>query len=251
MKARFNLICALFLMGSIGLSAADMIIKTKSKVIKADSITANSEGVLTFKAGGATQQIKPGKYIYARIPKPKAVANADKKMKSGQYGAAIQAYDKAYGKYKYLGWDVYCKLKKAVALAKMKKNKDAIKILKRIKKPVDPAKNREFNKIREILTDLNIKEGNLSEAQSAMRSIGHTSNPKVLAKNNNKQAEILLKNGKRKDALLMYLRTVLLIDKKIRERKTALKKVISMLKEDKNNKYLEFENIMKKDYGSN
>ena len=249
MKAKVNLICALVMMGCLSLSAAEMIIKTKSKVIKADSITSNSEGVLTFKAGGATRQLKPGKYIFARIPKPKAVVSADKLYKSGKYGEALKAYDKAYAKYKYLGWDLYCKVMKAKCLAKQNKTKDAISVLKSIRKPVDPAKKRDYSKAKEILTDLNIKVGNLSEAQSAMRSVARTSNPRIIAKSNNKQAEILMKNGKRKDALLMYLRTVLLIDKKIKERKTALEKVIEILKEDKDNKYIEFEKMLKADYG--
>jgi len=251
MKAKVNLICALAIMGCLSLSAAEMLIKTKSKVIKADSITANSEGVLTFKAGGATQQMKPGKYIYARIPKPKAVTNADRKFKAGKYSEAINAYDSAYSKYKYLGWDLYCKIMKAKCLAKLNKPKEAITILKQIRKPIDPSKKRDYAKSKEILTNLNIKVGNLSEAQSAMRSVAKTSNPRTIAKSNNKQAEIMLKSGKRKDALLMYLRTVLLIDKKIKERKSALQKVIAILKEDKNNKYIEFEKMLKADYGSN
>ena len=249
MKAKINLIFALILCGTVAVFAGDKgIIKTKSKLIKAESITANSSGVLTFKSGGATQQIKPGKYIYARIVKPKFISNADKKLSSNQYGPAIEAYNKAYDKYKYLGWDVYCLYKKAYAQARMKKNKEAIATLKKIKRPLDPEMKKIYNKSKELLTDLNIKTGNLTEASREMKSVGRSSNPRVIAKSNNKQGDILLKNGKRKEALLMYLRTVLLIDKKVKERKIALNKVIKILKDDGNIQYKKFEKILKKDY---
>ena len=249
MKTKINLIFALILCGATAIFAGDKgIIKTKSKLIKAESITANSSGVLTFKSGGATQQIKPGKYIYARISKPKFISSADKKLSAKQFGAAIEAYDKAYNKYKYLGWGSYCLYKKALAQAKMKKNKEAIATLKRIQKPIDPEEKKLYNKSKQLLTDLNIKIGNLKEARSEMNSIGKSSNPRTIAKSNNKQGDILLKDGKRKEALLMYLRTVLLIDKKIKERKTALKKVIKILKDDGNIQYKKFQKMLDSDY---
>jgi len=250
MNAKINLIFALILCGTTAVFAGNKgIIKTRSRLIKADSISSNSSGVLTFKSGGATQQMKPGKYIYARITtKPKMVGSADKKLSAKQYRPAIDAYNKAYEKYKYLGWGTYCLYKKAYTQARMKKNNDAIATLKQIKKPIDPEEKSVFAKSKELLTDLNIKMGNLSEARKQMQSVGKSSSPKVIAKSNNKQGDILLQNGKRKEALLMYLRTVLLIDKKIRERKVALNKVINILKEDKNNKYIEFQKILKKDY---
>ena len=249
MKAKINLIFALILCGTTAVFAGDKgIIKTKSKLIKAESITANSSGVLTFKSGGATQQIKPGKYIYARITKPKYISSADKKLSLKQYAPAIDAYNKAYAKYKYLGWGTYCLYKKAYAQARMKKNKEAIATLKKIQKPIDPEMKKIYTKSKELLTDLNIKTGNLSAARQEMQSIGKSSNPRVIAKSNNKQGDILLKNGKRKEALLMYLRTVLLIDKKVKERKTALNKVIKILKDDGNIQYKKFEKMLKSDY---
>lgn len=225
-------------------------IQTKSKKISADKISSDSRGVLTYSASGFSQKVKPGDYIYARIPKPREVGDAFNKLKSKKYDDAAKAFEKAYKDYRYLGWDVYCIYYGAYALDKDNKKAEAIEMINRLKEiPEDRTKWPRYMEAKKLLSELYIEKSQFNEAQEVLKELGTAQSPAIAAFANVKQGDILLKKGKRKDALLMYLRTVLLFDKSNKkERPEALQKTIEILKGDRNNKYLVFEKMLKTDY---
>lgn len=225
-------------------------IKTKTKTITADKITSDSKGVLTYTASGFSQKIKPGDYEYARIPKPKEVNNAFNKLKSKKYDETVKEFEKAYQDYRYLGWDVYCIYYGAYALDKDGKKAEAIAMINRLTEmPEDRSKLPQYMEAKKLLAELYIEQSKFNEAQDVLKELGTAQSSAIAAFANVKQGDILLKKGKRKDALLMYLRTVLLFDKNNKkERPEALQKTVEILKGDRNNKYLVFEKMLKTDY---
>jgi len=252
MKTALKAIFVIAFFAGFGLVAAEkpFIQKTRSKKIHADKITADSKGVLTYTAKGFSQKIKPGDYLYARVPKPKAVFSAFSKLRSKKYAKAVNAFEKAYKNYRYLGWDVYCIYYGALALDKDGKKDKAIARLNLIKKtPEDDTKLPKYMEAKKLLADLYIEGSKFNEAQEVLKVLATAKSPAIAAFANVKYGDILLKKAQRKDALLMYLRTVLLFDKSNKkERPEALKKTIEILKGDRNNKYLVFEKILKTDY---
>ena len=251
MKTVSKAIFTIAFFAGFGLMAAKpFIISKQNKKIIADKITADLRGNLTYTARGVSQKMKPSAYIYARIPAPKAIKQAYATIKSKKYADAVRAFDKAYKHYRYLGWDVYCIYYSAIALNKLGKKAEAIaKINQLTKQPEDRQKLPRYMEARKLLAELYIAESEFDKAQEILKELGSASNASIAAFANNKQGDILYKKGKKKDALLMYLRTVLLFDKSnTKERPKALKKTIEILKEQQNNKYLVFEKMLETDY---
>ena len=115
--------------------------------------------------------------------------------------------------------------------------------------PVDREKIARYLEAKKLLAELYIEKSNYPAAQTVLKELGNARSSSIAAFSNVKQGDILLKQGKKKDALLMYLRTVLLFNKSnTKERPEAFRKTISILKGDKNNKYLVFEKMAKADY---
>jgi predicted negative regulator of RcsB-dependent stress response len=253
MKTAFRVIFVTVFIAGFGIAATSAdkpFIQTKNKKIVADKVTSDSRGVLSYTASGFSQKIKPGAYLYARIPKPKAVSKAFSRLKSRKYADAAKAFEKAYKDYRYVGWDVYCIYYGAYALEKAGKKAEAIARLNLLKKqPKDKTKINKYMEAKKLLAELYITDSKFPEAQKVLKELGAAPGEDIPAFANVKQGDILLKQGKRKDALLMYLRTVLLFDKSNKkERPEALKKTVEILKGDRNNKYLVFEKILKTDY---
>lgn len=228
------------------------IINKQGKKITADKITSDSKGTLTYTAKGFSQRMKPGQYKFARIPRPKSITSALSKIRSKQYDAAVKALDKCYQQYRYLGHDVDCIFYAAYCLEKLGKKSEAIaKINKLTEKPKDTSKMKKYMETKKLLADLYIAESKFKDAEEVLKELSGAQSPAIAAFANNKRGDILLKKGERKDALLMYLRTVLLFNKtNKKERPEALFQTIKILKDDRNNKYLEFEKILKTDYPS-
>ena len=67
----------------------------------------------------------------------------------------------------------------------------------------------------------------------------------------NARGDIFLATEKKRDAVLMYLRTALLMPKENRERPKALLKVANLLKEMNDNRAANFANMLRTDYPDN
>jgi len=208
-------------------------------------------GTLTYKSGSLTQRIKSKEYIYARIPMPKEIKSALRKLKSRKYSDAVRELDSAYNKYRFLGWDIFCIYYAGAALEKDGKIDRAITKLKMLNTyPKDPEKIRDYDKAKKLLATLYITKSDFDEAEKILAAIGQADDPEIFAFVNNSRGDILAKKGKNKDAVIMYMRTVMFSTKENnkKERPEAIAKVVKLLKEEKNNRYLDFEKILKAEY---
>lgn len=251
MKTTSKLIWMMVLLAGINVFADEKpYIMTKTKKITADKIKSDAKGNLIYTDSGFSRKIKPTQYLYARIPKPSEIVSAFNKLRSKKYSDGAKAFEQCYKEYRHLGWDVYCTYYEAYALDKLGKKAEAISVIKRLSElPKDPTKMRRYMEAKKMLADLYIAENKFDDAQVVLKELGGAQDSSIAAFANNKQGEILKKKGKDKDALLMYLRTVLLFDKNNKkERPEALIATIKLLKEAKNNKYLIFEKMLQADY---
>ncbi|NOY74859.1 MAG: tetratricopeptide repeat protein [Kiritimatiellaeota bacterium] len=214
-----------------------------------DKVTADGVN-LRVKKGSIARKIRKGDYKYARVPLPTLVRKAAKALGSKKYDSAVSLFKKAYDEYKLLGWDAFCVYGSARASVDMGKKKQAVDGLLRLKgKPEDPDKMLYYIKAKRLLAQLYVDDAQFDKAKVVLKELGACKNDAVAAFSNNLLGDILMKQGKRKDATLMYLRTALLFsEKNTKERPAALFKVIEILKQDRNNKYKDFEKILRKDY---
>jgi predicted negative regulator of RcsB-dependent stress response len=226
-------------------------IQTKTKKILAERITSDTKGRLTYKVKTLQMKLKPEEYIYARVPMPREITSALRKLQSKQYTDAANGLKQAYDKYRFLGWDVFCLYYIGAAYEKAGKIDMAVKELEKIKEfPKDPSKKKDYYSAKKLLATLYIKKSEYEKAEKTLSAIGEADYSDIFAFVNNSRGDIFKKQGKKKDAMLMYLRTVMLCTKENnkKERPEALVKVIEILKEDNNNRHLDFEKILKADY---
>jgi len=231
------------------------VIDKKNKKIVSSSITSDAKGVLTIATGSGGRiktKMNPGQYKYARIDMTKDLKKAAGDLRSKKYAAAATALRKLYSKYRFVGWDVFCAFASAQAFNAEGKDGEAIDMLEKLGDlPVDPSKMKYYMRGMKLLAELYAKTGNTSKTMSTLDILSQSNDNSIAAFSNNLKGDLLLKQGKKKDAKLMYMRTALLFGKNNKvERPEALFKTIQMLRSEKNNKALEFEKMLKNDYPS-
>ena len=252
-KSKTILALTLFATFTTALFAASkkpFIVKKGGRKEYYDTITADSRGVLMLKKGKITKKIKPGAYNYAHILMPSDIKKSVGLLKSKKYSEAAAQFQKLYAKYKFLGWGAFCAYAGAQALDAAGKKPAAISSLTLVSKmPVDPSEQRYYFRGQKLLATLYVDTSNFDKALRILQKLSKSNDNSTVAFSNNMIGDLFAKQGKNKDAKLMYMRTALLFDQKNKkERPEALVKIIKMLKKEKNNKALEFEKILKVDY---
>ena len=225
-------------------------IQTAQQRIVVDKVTASPRGELTYTVSGTSVRLAPDGYIFARVPRPELVNTGIAQIRAKNFAQAVETFDKLYSDFRFLGWDVEAIYFSAFALEKLGKNKEAIDKLNLItEEPKDPEKMSRYYEAKRLLAEIYITEKKLAEAHKVLQLLGGAQSDAIVAFANNKQGDILLLEGKRRDALLMYLRTALLFDKNnTRERPEALGKIVKIFKEDRNNRFIDFEKMFAADY---
>ena len=103
-------------------------------------------------------------------------------------------------------------------------------------------------KLKQALVEALLALNKLDDADRIVRGL-KTSNPKVACFVFNTRGKLLAAQGKKKEALLQYLKTVLIFDKSVGSvRKDAYREVVALLKEMKDQRARRFEAKMKKEY---
>jgi len=221
------------------------IIRNDKKRLPVKTLTADANGVLAYKTSGFSQKLKPGQYIYARIPLPEAIKNAVRKYRAKKYKDAIKEFDAAFKTNRYLGWGSYCMYYAAKSLEGMDKKSEAVEKLKLLKDmPKDPEEMPWFLKAKQLEADILIAEKKFDAAGKVLSIISKGGDQKSAMFANNAKGDILMAQGKDSEALFMYLRNVLLFnsDKSAPSTK-AITEVVKILKAEKNPRAEEFEKM--------
>lgn len=231
-------------------SAKDFFVNKDGKRVVVDKITADARGKLTFKKGKFKQVVKRSQYRYAYADKPAGRSKAVKLEKAGKYQDAAKAYKELFDNYKYLGWAAYAMFNRADCLAKAGDEATAITELQKWLRDFksNPKEEKYYNFCNKLLVKLLIKKGDYAAAMPILKKMENSKDDDNAAFATNSKGLILSKQGKKKDATLQYLQTVLLFDAKNKERPEALYMVSTLLKEQNDARSKKFADKLKQDY---
>ncbi len=255
MRKKEALILSVLAFAAWSVSAVEIHIENKDgSPIKGEYLSCEPNGDITFKQEKLQRKIKANEYKYARLAKvPDEITAADKKFAEAKFQEALASYKTLYNQYKYVGFDVYCLWKESACLEKLGKNDDAVARLKTLDsyQLVDKKKEPEFNESRKLLSNILIGTGKYDDALAVLAVLGNSEDDNISAFSFNAKGDILVKQNKKKEAILMFMRTALILNPQNKERPRALCQIANLLKELNDNRSIKFAEILKKDYPDN
>ncbi len=228
-----------------------MVYKKEGAPVKGSFVKGDPNGDLWVMQGQVRVKVKASDYSYARLAdKPKDIDAAEKLLAAKNYEKAASDFAGLYTKYKSVGYDVFCVFGEASALVGLGKKNDAINRLKILDKYelVDQDKETEFYESRKLLSTLCIEESKFADALAILADLGQSNDDDVAAFGFNSRGDILLKQDKKRDAVLMFMRTALLFPVENKERARALLMVANVLTDMQDNRGKVFLDMLKSDY---
>ena len=167
-----------------------------------------------------------------------------------KYADVAAMFNQTYKKYRYLGWECLTVLVAAKALSNLGKTTEAISKLELVKKKSkNPTEAKEYFKVKRLLAELYVQNSDFDKAKNALKDLSQSNDDSIVAFANNIRGDIYAKEGKTRDAVIEYAKTALLFEKNNKkERPKALRKIVKLLRQEKNNKAKNFEKILRQDY---
>lgn len=219
--------------------------------IHADSVSFNPDGSVSFSNAGIKHLIPSELFDFAQTPEPADIAAADELLRQHQYPAAAKAFSMAADNPSHPDWTVYCLYNQADAMSKSGQTSQVLPILAKIAQIHVKGPDRELLAYaRSALLRANIlaAEGKNDEAAALLPSLFSNHNDDLAAEAFNLHAEILLKQGKTREALLAYMRPALQFDRGVRARKIALSQICKILASMNDPREKTFSDILNRDY---
>jgi len=226
-----------------GRGSACWVLTKAGRRVPGAALTALPDGTLRLQlqAGGPVQTFKPGTYRAAYIPKPREVAQLEALFARKQYADVVKYGPAVFARYKFLGWGDYVAALHARALLAQNKPEAALKVL-------DEARawawfhQDELLKAR-VLALVELKK--FDDALQAAEALAKSDRRDMAAFAFNIRGRILAAKGRKREAVLEYLKTVLLFrpGQADRERTEAKERVVALLKEMKDPRWKEFEKL--------
>lgn len=244
------------LLAALTLHAADeSLIRTlDNQDLKVTALTALPDGSLEYSLPDSKirTRIPQGRYLYAWIPKPTEVEQADHYLRNGSLAQAAAAYKLAYDKYKLLGWDLYCIAKESEALAGLGEKTEAVRKLDQLKnyKLLNMRLVPHLNEIKRLNARLCIELGKYDDAKPLLDEMAAGNDDSNAAFAFLQKGNILRRKGNLKEASLMYLQATLLFPDS-GERPEALYRLQAALTELKDPNAVRFANMLRKEYPDN
>ncbi|MCK5802618.1 MAG: tetratricopeptide repeat protein [Lentisphaeria bacterium] len=207
----------------------------RGATVTGTDITADSQGnlVLIIKKG-VSRKFKRGTYRAAHVPKPKYVAVLEKKAAAGSLEEVVKASPTLFEKYKYLGWGGYIAAIHGQALLSQKKVDEAYNVFAEGWK----VRGEHADKLtRGRLTCL-VEKGEYDKASPVLDQMMSKMGKSDAAYAFNLRGRILAEQGKTKEAVLEYLKTLLFIppDSNVKARNEARKQAVALLRKLKDPK---------------
>ncbi len=220
------------------------VITEEGNRVYGSKLEADRQGNLTLnlEEGRVTRRFKKGRYRAAYVPRPKSVRNLQAAFTDGEFGYIDENADKILQQYGYLGWgDMIMYIRAKVALDR-NKPEQALKHLK---------EGQEYPGIHKALTARALAETYvaLEDFDKAERQIGRvldeTDKAGMLAAMFNLKGDLRAAQGREKEAVLEYMKTILLFDKKEAgdNFEQARKSMVELMKDMNDRRYQKFENL--------
>ncbi len=222
------------------------IVGKNNKKIYGIGISSDKSGNISLKLPhGGNQKFKKGSYKSAHCPKPNELTKAGRLIKEKKFDKAQILLEEAFRSYCFLGWAGRIGLLQCKLLKRQKKFSEANKIiLESFKYQLSEkyAKAFTFEKI-----DVLIELKKFEEAEQELIKLGSLE-PDVVAFKYNSLGKLSALRGNKKEAILHYLKTILLVKNSENRRKNAYLNVIKLMQEMNDNRHIEFSKKMKDEF---
>jgi len=206
------------------------IIDARGNKITGNRLTADPDGNLTLQieAGGPVTMFRVGNYQSAMSPKTQELQNFEQLYAAGKLDNVTEAAGKLYPKYQYLGWGGTVSYYAGMALLDKGNANAALLLFDRglgLKDAGTEALTK--GKIQALLV-----LQKTAEAQTLLDKLSVSNDPGIAIFTFNTRGKLLAAEGKKKEAVLQYLKTMLLFKPGTypKERDEARKAVAALLR---------------------
>ncbi len=187
-------------------------------------------GIEFVDANNRTVRLKGGQFKAAFVPEPEQVQALDKLLEAKEYDKVIQYAGQTLAAYGILGWgDKIACLQGEAYLAKNDPVKAAEAFAMGMRFPGSYRDNLVRGRVQAM-----IAQGKASEVSGDLDAMVRSSRKADAAMAFNARGEILAKEGKSKEAVLEYLKTLLLFDDESKDvvpyRDEARKQVVALMR---------------------
>lgn len=219
-------------------------VMTAQGPVRGDKLVASPAGDLTLTlAGGASQSFKAGSYKGAWIPKPKEIGDLETAYAKGQVDQVLQQGPAVFNAYRFLGWGGKASYLEGMAQYDKRQYASALQLFDRGLALKDESAPDDLIKGKVLaLMALNKK----ADASGLVDRLILAKDDSTAAFAFNVRGRLLQEEKRNKDAVLQYLKTLLIFKpdgsarKERTEAKTAL---VALLKELGDARAAEFANM--------
>ncbi|MBT3376687.1 MAG: tetratricopeptide repeat protein [Lentisphaerae bacterium] len=245
MRTRIATVVALIcVVGNVVPAASDCyVVKRNGSKVKGVSLKAETDGTLKLQMerNGPTQTFKKGSYRFGYVPRPKEVVSLEKAIDADKHDLVLKHAPQLFDRYKYLGWGDYISYLEGMAYIAKKQFSQAKTSLERGSN--FRAKHEEELLQGMVLALLGLKD--IDRAKPMLTKMMKSADRGMAAFSFNARGDILVQEGKKKEAVLEYLKTLLLFQPGSvdRERDKARTQAVALLKELKDSRWQEIQKI--------
>ncbi len=219
-----------------------LLIRNDGTRIQGEQITANRQGDLQVTIGGGAQTTyRRGTYRKVYTPEPTAVKNLQRAYELERYELVLERGPEIYDQYKYLGWGG--KIGHLLGRAHLEQGnaQKALQLLEDAAKFAELQMNED-----EQMAELNtgrvaalLELDRVDEAQKILTQLKGAEGDDVAAFAFTASARLFKKQGKNREAVLEYMKAVLLFEpgQVPEERKRAKEELVALLQEMNDPRY--------------
>ena len=196
-----------------------------------EDIKADAAGNLSMKDGASTLNLKRGQYRYVISPKPENVENLERAYSTGNHKAVLANAGKLFDTYKFLGWGG--QIVSIEAMSKLATG-DAAGALKSVQMASSPELvGPHVDAVNKAKISALIALDRGGEAVPALQKLKASKDENLAAFAFLADGQILEKEGRQQEAVLAYLKTVLLFKDGVvdDEKRQARKRLAAILDE--------------------
>jgi len=227
----------------------------KKRDVNQITVDETTPGTIRFTEGPTNvgSMMRAGQYLWAWIPKPKEIADADALMEAGEYAKAAAAFAAVRPKFGILGWEVYTIRREAEAFIRQDKKSEGVTLLEALEnhRIANPALETDLMTAFALLVDAYMDLGTPEKAAPFLDRMVNAKDDESASLGFIKKGDIAIASGADKmDAVLYYFQAALLFPTS-KHRPEALFKVATTMRELKDARSEKFVEIMKREYLDN
>lgn len=236
-------LCASLWMGAaLAQDDKPYVVESSGNKILGDDIAANAQGAIRLTIGQVSRTFAPGSFQSAWTPEKGKLAETHQAFDAGKYDAVVESVNALLPTYKFLGWGeklVDWQGRSLLALKKYKEAEDAFRQGSSLVKSRSGAAL-----LKAGLVQSYIGQGQFDKAE---KEIGEamTTDKDVAPLVFQCKGMLSERKGDKKQAVLDYLKVVLLFPDAGAVRTQSLQKVVELMKELKDVRAAEFEKMLR------